>query len=105
MNLSLTTDYMQYKEKCNKCDERGYIPTGKYSSKSCECGWAIEQQELKIREIFPTIADLLDYAQKRIGEKNIMAKTLGSIKSEKKAKSSRENGKKGGRPKKQNAIN
>lgn len=104
MNLSLTTDYMQYKEKCNKCDERGYIPTGKYSSKSCGCGWAIEQQELKIKEIFPNIEDLLNYAQVRIG-KNIMAQSLGSIKSEKKAETSRENGKKGGRPKKQNVIN
>ena len=25
---------MKY-EKCNKCDERGHIPTGKYSNRSC----------------------------------------------------------------------
>lgn len=36
-----------------------------------------------------------------IPEKNPAAVALGSIKSEKKAKSSRENGKKGGRPKKE----
>lgn len=91
---------MQYKEKCNKCDERGYVETGKYSRKSCKCGWAIEQQELKIKEIFPNIEDLLNYAQLRISDKNIMAQALGSIRSKKKATSSRLNGKKGGRPKK-----
>lgn len=36
-----------------------------------------------------------------ISDASFAAKTLGSIKSEKKAKSSRENGKKGGRPKKE----
>jgi hypothetical protein len=41
--------------------------------------------------------DLLSYAQMRLGEKKLGAVALGSIKSEKKAKASCENGKKGGR--------
>ena len=40
-----------------------------------------------------------EYCDDHYYEKNPAAVTLGSIKSEKKAKSSKENGKKGGRPK------
>ena len=55
-----------------------------------------------MEEIFKDVAisDLFAYAQRRIGEKNQFAVALGSIKSEKKARASRLNGKKGGRPKK-----
>ena len=43
------------------------------------------------------IAELIEFGDKAIS--HYLAKGLGSIKSEKKAKSSRENGKRGGRPK------
>lgn len=36
------------KEKCIKCNERGYHERregGSIFTRSCECGWAIEQQE------------------------------------------------------------
>jgi len=42
---------------------------------------------------------------KATDEKNAHAKALGSIKSEKKARASRENGKRGGRPKKAPCMN
>lgn len=87
--------------KCIKCDERGYIQEDKYSSRSCECGWAIEQQKKVFENV--SLEDLLSYAQTRIQDKqegrSLIGNLLGSIKSEKKAESSRENGKKGGRPK------
>lgn len=56
------------KTKCNKCDERGYIQDSKYSSHSCECGWAMEQSLLKFKNV--KLEDLLAYAQKRIIEKS-----------------------------------
>ena len=62
------------KTKCNKCDERGHISTGKYSSKSCPCGWAIEQQEIAFKKIFPNVEDLIGYAQLRIREKQLKTK-------------------------------
>lgn len=84
--------------KCEKCDERGYIQDDKYSRHSCECGYAIKIQEQIFKNI--PIEELLAYAQSRVREKNLLAVGLGSIRSEKKSISSRENGKKGGRPKK-----
>lgn len=58
------------KIKCNKCDKDGYKATGKFSRKSCCCGWAIQQQEIQIRKIFPKVEDLLGYADLRIREKS-----------------------------------
>jgi geranylgeranyl pyrophosphate synthase len=57
------------KKKCHKCDKDGYLKTGKFSRKSCSCGWAIQQQEIAFKKIFPNIEDLLGYAQLRIREK------------------------------------
>lgn len=57
-------------QKCNKCDERGYISefkNGSYSGRSCECGWAIEKQKKAFDGI--TIKQLLAYRQKRVEEK------------------------------------
>lgn len=48
-------------------------------------------------------AKTLSIAQKQV-VKNPAAVALGSIKSEKKSKSSKENGKKGGRPKKESNL-
>ncbi len=45
------------------------------------------------------VADILDMVARYEKNKSIAASNLGSIKSEKKAQSSRLNGKKGGRPK------
>ena len=52
---------------------------------------------------FPNCRTLLDGIQK-LQNVNNAASILGSIKSERKSKSSRENGKKGGRPKKCNVF-
>lgn len=46
------------------------------------------------------VADILDLVAKYEADKNIAASNLGSIKTDKKAQSSRINGKLGGRPKK-----
>lgn len=51
------------KAKCNKCDERGYIKTGPYSSKSCECGWAIQQQEKMFEDV--SLRELVTYMNAR----------------------------------------
>jgi hypothetical protein len=89
------------KIKCNECDNRGYIvdtPFPNYSGHSCKCGWAIQESMKKFDNV--SIEELLNYAQKRIGEKkNLGASILGSITSKKKSKSSKKNGKLGGRPK------
>jgi hypothetical protein len=56
--------------KCDKCDERGYISTrenGRYSGRSCECGWVIKQQEKVFEGV--TLEQLLDYGARRIEEK------------------------------------
>jgi hypothetical protein len=56
--------------KCGKCDERGYISTnvnGCYSGRSCECGWAIEQQEKVFEGV--TLEHLLAYGAGRVEEK------------------------------------
>jgi hypothetical protein len=58
------------KIKCNKCDERGYIVESQfpsYSAHSCDCGWAVEQSLKKFENV--SIGDLLNYAQKRVAEK------------------------------------
>ena len=90
---------------CTKCDERGMIadPKIKGAAHSCECG----KYNRIIKERFEgvKIEDLIKYARIRIQDKkegrSLAGNLLGSIVSERKAKSSRENGKKGGRPKKQ----
>lgn len=87
-------------KKCSKCDERGMIADSQFSAHSCDCGYhSIYERDL-FEKVFPTLNHLMDYANMRFKEKNVMAQALGSIKTEKKAKASRENGKKGGRPKK-----
>ena len=65
------------KIKCNKCDERGYIVTihnGGHSSRSCECGWAIEQSA----KIFEGVSlhELLSYGLKRREEKEQQMKNF-----------------------------
>lgn len=74
------------------------IQDGKYSAHSCECGKLNRIMEERLKDV--SIEHLLGYAQKRMGEKNLAASLMGSVSSEKKTISSRENGKKGGRPKK-----
>lgn len=61
------------KQKCEKCDERGYIndslePEKYHSAHSCECGWAIEQSMKKFEGI--SIDELLAYGHKRVIEKS-----------------------------------
>lgn len=91
------------KQKCDKCDERGYINDGGGASHSCECGWAIEQQKKAFEGV--SFEDLMSYAYRRIDDKknnrSLVAGLMGSIKSPKKSVTSAENGKKGGRPKKE----
>lgn len=95
---------MADRQKCPKCDERGYINDGRGFSHSCECGWAIEQMNKRFRSV--SIEDLFAYVGRRIEDKrqirSLVAGLLGSIKSEKKSISSQKNGKLGGRPKKTN---
>ncbi len=55
-------------EKCDKCDERGYLPFGEYSRKSCECGWAIDQMRMMFDKV--PIEELLAYGKKRVAEKS-----------------------------------
>jgi len=62
------------KQKCNKCNERGYIQLTKYSNKSCECGWAIEQSLNKFKDV--PLATLLEYANMRIVEKQKLLNNL-----------------------------
>lgn len=90
---------------CTKCDDSGMIyerTAQSISGHSCDCGKYHRVMEEKFKDI--KIEDLLAYAQSRMKEKNVMAQMLGSITSKKKTKSSRENGKKGGRPKKEKII-
>lgn len=54
-------------EKCNLCDERGYIADTEYSRHSCDCGWAIEQSLKKFENV--SIEDLLTYGRNRVIEK------------------------------------
>lgn len=84
--------------ECNKCDDRGMIQDDKYSAHSCDCGKYGKIMREKFKDV--SIEDLLNYANLRTEEKGrLSGKMLGSIKTEKKSKSSAENGKKGGRPK------
>ncbi len=93
-------------KKCNECKnidelefefEKGEEHKG--SDHECyECG--AEYYEEFMREIWTT-NEQAQFNHPELGThvKNPSAVALGSIKSEKKAQSSRENGKKGGRPK------
>lgn len=91
--------------KCTKCDDRGMITevkNGSYYGHSCPCGKHNRIMDEMFKDF--TLWELLGYAKQRINDKSenksLVAGLLGSIKSDMKATSSRENGKKGGRPKK-----
>lgn len=74
-----------------------------WSAVVAEFGAMTEQQILAwLEDIYPHDADNADLAQAIYQEVLLSnaARTLGSIKSARKAASSRENGKRGGRPKK-----
>lgn len=94
--------------KCNKCDERGMITevkNGAHYGHSCDCGY--DNYLMKKRFEGVSIESLLEYAGKRIeqkGGKNPFAVNLGKLGGKSnsllKVNASKENGKKGGRPKK-----
>jgi len=62
---------MEDKIKCDKCDERGYITehiTHRHSSsRSCECGWAIQQQAKRFEGW--SLSDLVNYKNARLLQK------------------------------------
>ena len=64
------------KTKCKKCDKDGYLSTGRFSRKSCPCGWAIQQQEIEFKKMFPNVEDLIGYAGLRIRQKEEAVKSL-----------------------------
>ena len=55
------------KQKCDLCDERGYIADTEYSRHSCPCGWAIEQSMKKFENV--SLEDLLNYGRNRVIQK------------------------------------
>jgi|GEM_PF-3732908 len=61
--------------KCNKCDERGYISkheNGSYSGRSCPCGWAIAQQEKMFEDVI--LEQLIAYGMARRAQKEAQTK-------------------------------